>query len=192
MRRRTPLLLVALALLAGCSSVRTGPVTDAHALLDGQAYRLVVRTDKPEMDRVVGELAFPSFRRYLPLTDSPDAAGTVTVYFTTTFTAGGEPLAQGTGWGWRSGSSPSPSGAGVGGSAPRTYYDGALLVVVKDAAGKTLWSAQYRHKGRWSMASTSPAAVARISVEKVTEALRQAVMRVRPETRAPAAEKEGP
>ena len=192
MGKRIAWLLGALAMMAGCSGVRTGPVTDAHALLDGQAYRLVVRTDKPEMDRVAAELAYPAFKRYLPLTDSPQAAGTVEVYFTTSFTASGESLAEGTGWGWRSGSTPVPSGAGAGGTAPRTYYDGVMLVVVKDGSGVKLWSAEYRHRGRWSLASASPEAVARISVRKITEALRQAVMRVRPDAGAPAAGRGAP
>jgi hypothetical protein len=181
MGHRAVFLLGALALVTGCAGVRTGPVSGVHDLLDGQSYRLVVRTDKPEMDRIVAELAYASFKRYLPLTGSPQAEGTVEVYFTTSFAASGEPIAEGTGWGWRSGSTPVPSGAGAGGTAPRTYYDGVMLVVIKDAAGEKLWSGEYRHKGRWSLASASPEAVARISVKKMTEALRQTVMRVRPE-----------
>jgi hypothetical protein len=68
---------------------------------------------------------------------------------------------------WGSGASSSENVASGG---PRAYLDGSLLVVVKDAAGRQLWFADCKHKGRFSLAAT-PQDVARLCLQRVAKKL---------------------
>ncbi len=176
MPRITAALVLLLVLLAGCSEIRTTPIADVHALVDGQAYQLLVKTDKPDSDRMVYELAREYLGPCLPLADKEPFTGAVEVLFSSTQAISSTSLSVGyasDGGGWYTGGA--VSGVAVENASPRTYYNGTLIVVVKDATGERLWTADYQHKGRWSASSDSPESVARAGLRQAAEALRRAL-----------------
>lgn len=176
MRLRPLLFVPVLAALAACSELHVTPTADVHAMVDGQAYQLLVKTDKPDSDRMVYELAREVLGPCLPLKEKEPFTGVVEILFSSTQAISSTSLSVGyasDGGGWYSGGS--ATGVAVENASPRTYYNGTLLVVVKNAAGERVWSADYQHKGRWSLSSDSPESVARAGLRKAAEALRRAI-----------------
>jgi hypothetical protein len=191
MRYRWIGLFLALAAFAACSPLHVTPSADVHALVTGQAYELMVRANHPELNRTLYDLAAESLGRVLPLSSKAPYTGAVQVDFASDeavastaysagygggagWNAGASPATATPGANWYPGTSPTTAGMAPGSAGARTYFNGTLKVVVKDAAGKVLWSADYEHKGRWSLQSETPENVARVGLEKMAQALRTA------------------
>jgi len=191
MRMRWCCLLLMMVALGGCSPLQVTPSSDLHALVTGQGYELMVRSTQPGMNRELYEMAAQSLGSVLPLADKEPFSGSVQVDFaavqpvaSNAYSGGtyGGATATTTGVtaGWYSGASPTTAGVPSGAGGARTYFNGVLKVAVKDAAGKVLWSAEYDHKGRWSLQSETPEAVAKASLDRIAQALRMAVAAERP------------
>jgi hypothetical protein len=170
---RTPLLVLgffACASMAGCGAVKTAPDADLRAAaLDG-SYTLSVRSDNAGLDALLYPMAVEELAPLLPIGTTAPVNGEVQVLFSTTQTLSDPSVGFGVGSAvgtWGSGAS--SSGSAVSGG-PRAYLDGSLLVVVRDSAGRQLWFADCRHKGRFSLAAT-PQEVARLCLQQVAHKL---------------------
>jgi hypothetical protein len=164
-----------LLVAAGCSQMKTGPVKDLHALEALGGYRLQVRTDSPELEVPIRLMVVQAFRPYLPIGGS-GAQGEVQVVFhssaglATSLSDGSERTAV---------PSTGPSSQPTAEPAPpvsRRWLDATMSVVIKDPAGKALWSADYRFRGRWSLAGlfvATPEQAARVCVKEIAKAMRK-------------------
>lgn len=156
-------------LAAGCGAVKTAPDADLQAALRG-SYTLSVRSDNAGLDALLYPMAAAELAPLLPIGTSSPVSGEVQVLFSTTQTLSDPSVGFGVGASVGTWGSDANAGAGVGSGGPRAYLDGSLLVVVKDSAGRQLWFAEYRHKGRFSLAAT-PEDIARICLEHVAHKL---------------------
>ena len=164
-----------LLLAAGCSQMKTGPVTDLYALEALGGYRLQVRADSPELEVPIRLMVVQAFQPYLPIGGS-GAQGEVQVVFhssaglATSLPDGSERTTVPS-----TGPSSQPT-AEAGPPASRRWLDATMSVVIKDPAGKALWSADYRFRGRWSLAGlfvATPEQAARVCVKEIAKAMRK-------------------
>ena len=167
--------VLGLLLVAGCSQMKTGPVSDLHALEALGGYRLQVRTDAPEMEVPIRLMVAQAFQPYLPIGGS-GAQGEVQVVFhssaelATSLSGGSEKTTVPS-----TGPSSQPT-AEAGPPASRRWLDATMSVVIKDPAGKALWSADYRFRGLWSLAGffvATPEQAARVCVKEIAKAMRK-------------------
>lgn len=167
--------VLGLLLAAGCSQMKTGPVSDLHALEAMGGYRLQVRTDSPELEVPIRLMIAQAFQPYLPIGGS-GAQGEVRVVFhssaglaTSSSDRSEETTVPSTG------PSSQPT-AEAGPPASRRWLDATMSVVIKDPAGKALWSADYRFRGRWSLAGffvATPEQAARVCVKEIAKTMRK-------------------
>ena len=167
--------VLGLLLAAGCSQMKTGPVSDLHALEAMGGYRLQVRTDSPELEVPIRLMIAQAFQPYLPIGGS-GAQGEVRVVFhssaglaTSSSDRSEKTTIPSTG------PSSQPT-AEAGPPASRRWLDATMSVVIKDPAGKALWSADYRFRGRWSLAGffvATPEQAARVCVKEIAKTMRK-------------------
>lgn len=168
-----PLGLLALALLlavfTSCSALRAGAGNDLHTVMSGGSYTLAVKTDVPELDPILYEMAAKELEPLLPIGGQGKVAGAVSVAFSVKKVLSDPNVGYSVGsavgtWG----TSPGDPAAS---KATRTYLDGMLSVEVRDSSDKVLWSAKYQHKGRFSL-SVTPDEVARLCLKGIASKLR--------------------
>ena len=147
---------------------------DLRSAVQDGSYTLSVRSDSPGLDALLYPMAVAELAPLLPIGTSAPVGGNVQVLFSTAQTLSDPSVGFGVGSAvgtWGSGASAgASSGAGVASGGPRAYLDGSLLVVVKDSAGRQLWFADCKHKGRFSLAAT-PEDIARICLQRVARKL---------------------
>ncbi len=171
-RTQLILILALLSFIASCSKMRNAMEADPAALLNKSSYRLLVRTDTPEQDKIVYEYAMTTLARVLPIHIHGPYSGTVSVFFSSHQKVSALWGTIGAGRGWYSGGSATNVGVGIGSAGSRTYETATMLVVVKNNAGKRLWYADYSFNGRLTFVS-SPEEAARRSLNKITGILKE-------------------
>jgi len=136
------------ALLSCGARLEADPLPDAAPLLAGR-YQLLVRTDSPTLDKLVYEAAVRHLGTLLPIVESGPFTGAVELTFSSSTSAA--PIGVGTGVGhtsgdWYSGHSTGVS-LGLSTAGALTWQNSVMIVLVKDAEGRRLWSATCRHRG---------------------------------------------
>ncbi len=161
---------LACSAMAACGAVKTAPDSDLRAAAQDGSYTLSVRSDNAGLDALLYPMAVAELAPLLPIGTAAPVNGEVQVLFSTTQTLSDPSVGFGVGSAvgtWGSGAS---SSEGVASGGPRAYLDGSLLVVVRDSAGRQLWFADCKHKGRFSLAAT-PQDVARLCLQQVAHKL---------------------
>lgn len=184
MTSRYAAFVLAFSLLA-CSTMESTPIQGgSQQLTQSGPYAVVVNAGP--LSPVVYEFAVREIGKALAITEGADAKGRVEITFAST----GDSALMGaatstsvtnfnaTGWYSRNaaytrGSAVSTSSA-VGSAWSLTWQNSTALVVIRDAVGKRLWTADYAYKGGWELSGfyiNTPEEAARYSLQKVNAQL---------------------
>lgn len=175
---------LALSIL-GCSTMDSTPIQGgAQQVTHGGPYAVVVNAGS--LSPVVYEFAVREIGRSLPITEGSDAKGRVEVTFASTgesaFVGAATSIAvtnvNTAGWYSRNATyahgTAVTTGSAVGSSGSLTWQNSTVLVVIRDAQGKRLWSADYAYKGGWELSGfyvNTPEEAARYCLKKINAQL---------------------
>ena len=177
------ILLAVILAVSGCSSMQTTAKNKGEVKLSTYgSYTVQVRTPSPSLSSLVYEFAVQEFSKSLDIAEKEKGKGTIEV----TFSSQGESAfmgsstttanAQAYGSGWYTGNTYYNSVV-VQGQATTfssggsfTWQNSTLFVVVRDADGHRLYSADYKYKGGWEFSGwvvNTPEEAARLCIERV-------------------------
>ena len=151
-------------------------------LADYGPYVIRVRTPSPALSALVYEFAAQEFSKGLDIAERTPGKGNIEIIFASqgesAFVGSSTTIASGQayGSGWYTGNSyygavhvtASANTLSTGGSF--TWQNSTLFVVVRDAEGRRLYSADYKYKGGWEWSGWSvntPEEAARLCIERV-------------------------
>ena len=175
--------LLMAVLLTGCSSMQTTVGKGAHEKLTNDGpFEIRVHTPSASLSAFVYEFAVQEFGKSLDIAETKPGKSVIEI----TFASQGESAFVGSastvastqtyGSGWYTGNtyygSASTTGAATtlssGGSF--TWQNSTLFVVVRDARGHRIYSADYNYKGGWELSGwvvNTPEEAAHLCIERV-------------------------
>jgi hypothetical protein len=185
MIRLIPIIVTLMALVGGCSTLRTNKNTESvSTLLNNQPYQIRVRSGHSIMDRIIYETAAPEFSRHIAISDKGSYRGIIEIIYaglsdssfldaTSDFATGsvlGNAWYTGTGYIGLSGSGTARD-TGSGSTAARTAMpeDNTMRITIKSSQEEQLWTADYKHKSVYS--SNNEQKALKRAMKKIVEQL---------------------
>jgi len=155
--------MLCLIILCGCSTVTTQTAPLAPQQVSQGTYSILVRTGNPSMDKIVYEMADMEFGQLLNINENQaqiDRSGKLEITFQSSSDGGllssesSISPADSTATGWYAGDlywggtgySPGSSTTIASGSM-LSWQNSTMVIVLKDAGGARLWTADYEYKG---------------------------------------------
>jgi hypothetical protein len=178
-----PLLMI--PVLSACSTMESAPVKgEIQKLGTNGPYAVVVKAGA--ISPIVYEYAIREFGKKLEVTEGADSKGRIEITFASTSDSAWVGVATSTsvtnfnGNGWYSGNiayangQVTTAGSSISSGSSLTWQNSTMLVVIRDAEGKRVWTADYVYKGGWELSGfyvNTAEEAARYTLQKVVAQL---------------------
>ena len=174
-------------LLSACSEMQTRPAVNSGSdLLTAQPFAVFVQNDNG-IAPIVYEFAVEELGSTVRIAENGPANGRIDITFSSStqsmYIGSASSTSSGyvSGSAWYSGNTTYFSGQGTGttntiaSGSTLDWQNSTMIVVIRDAAGNRLWSADYKYKGGWELSGwvvNTPAEAARLCLQRIDKKLR--------------------